>query len=137
MIAARPPGAKKLPGAFEEKGFDGIRAIEVLDRGGEGVALAVAVGQRFEKAADAEWRIGNEEIEGAIGDLGIGLVLGDESVAVADFDARLAIHEGGDFRDLREAVFLFYAEDGGVVVVHGARWDGVARRVAGAVLPTR
>ncbi len=113
-------GPEKLPGALEEKGLDGIGAVEVLDRRGESVALTLACRQRFEKALHAEGRIGDEEIEGAIGDLAIRLVLGDERVAVTDFDARLAIHECVDLRDLREAVFLFHAKDGAVVVVHPA-----------------
>ena len=105
-----------MPGAFEEKGFDAIAGVEVIDRRGEFVGSALALRQRFEEAADAERRIGDEQIKGAVLNLRVGRVPGHERVAVADIDARLAIHEGGDLRDFREAVFLFDAVDGGVVV---------------------
>ena len=105
-------GLEQLLGALDEKGFDAVVGVELVDGVGERVGGAFVFGQGFEKAFDAVGRVGDEEVETASRISGKAAVLVDQGVAVADVDFVLAVHEGGNLGDFGKPVFLFDADDG-------------------------
>lgn len=80
------------------------------------------IGEGFQKAFDAERWVGNEDVKGAVLDFRISGVVMHKRIRVTNADAGLLIHEGGDFRDLGEAVFLFDTVDAFVIVGEVFQW---------------
>ena len=70
-------GAQQLLGALDEKGLDAVGGFEIVDGLGEGEGLAFFLGQRFQKAAHAIRRVGDQQVKAPVLDVRKRLVLVD------------------------------------------------------------